>query len=396
MNYKADSAYFAIGKQADATTAVIPSIFVPILEEDLSSDLKNERVEQIVGIDWKSNLILQGQRTHGGKVKFYADPTNAGYFLNMALALGTESGDADGYTHPFTVDDSAYYTIEIVKGNAVHRFVGCQVNKLSMSFDKGYLVFEADIVAKAKFNAGTLLTALTGAGMTSVEFNEEYDPEPCYGLVAGDVIQVWEDGVATDVTIATIVSGNKSITCASTTITATAGALITLKPLTASYATLKRPFKFGQMLVGLGANETEATANVASLALATPVDDLKLEISREMVLRHASGSNDPVILPGVPDASLTIKKLFERAEDARQYNDIAKKACTILFTGDIVRTGGDYCSLTIKLYNIKPSKLENKNTIGEYVFDETEFFVEYDNSEAIALDITLVNGVSTY
>jgi len=396
MNYKADGGYVAIGKQSDANTAVIPDVFVPVLEEDLSSDPNNERVKQIVGINWKSNLILQGNRKHGGKIKFMGDPETLGYFLQMTMKKGETSGSAGaGYTHPFTVDTANYFTIEVVKGNAVHRFIGCQITKLGFGFENGSLVVEADIIAKAKFNYGTLKTALTGAGMTAVVFDEEYDPEPCYGLVAGDVIQTWASGVATDVTLATVVSGNKSVTCASTTVTASAGALITLKPQTPSYEALLRPFRFGQMLIGLGADDTASDSAAASYSLATKVDELKLEIDRGIEERHASGDNDPILLEGVPDASLTLKKLYERAEDIQQWNDIAKKACTIIMTGDEIATGV-YATFTVRLYNIKPKKAENKTKVGEYIYDETEFFVEYDNGDAVALEASLKNAKATY
>ena len=394
MNYLSDKGYVAIGVQTDENTAVKPNVFLPFIEEDLSTDLNNERVKQIVGIEWKSNLILQGQRKHGGKIKILCDPDNIGHLLNMAMKIGSSTGSGSvGYTHPFTVDTPNYYTIEVLKGNAVHRYVGCRIDKLVFSFENGNLIAEAEIVAKYKFNYGTLKTALTGAGMVAVVFDEQYDPEPCFGLVATDVIQVWEAGVATDVTVATIVAGNKSITMSATAITATAGALITLKGQTPSYATIKRPFKLGQCLVGFGADDTAALANVASYVLATALDDFKLTIERGTVQRNASGKNDPLVITGIGDAELTTKKLFENAADLQQYNDIAKKACVIKFTGDNIATTY-YSSLTITLYNIKAKKADNKIKSGEYVYDETDYFVEYDNGDAKAIEISLINSTA--
>jgi len=391
--FKGDSGYLAIGVQTDQDTAVIPDVFIPLLEEDLTSDPNNERVEQIVGINWKSNLILQGNRSNKGKIKINADPDNLGHFLNMAMLKGSTTGDTDGYTHPFTVDaDSTdYYTVDILKGNYVHRFVGVQATKLNFSFEDGKLILEAELVSRAKFNYGTLKTALTGAGMTTVEFDEEFDPEPCKGLVAGDVIQTWASGVATNVTVATVAADYKSITCASTTVTASAGALITLKEQTPSYSSLKRPFRFGQMLVGIGANETASTSAAGAYATATPVDELTFEFDNQIQEHHASGDNNPLLLLGIPDASVKIKKLFETAEDIQQWNDIAKKAITIIITGDEINDSDTYSALTIKLYNVKPNKVDNKIQVGEYVFDETEFNVEYDDTASKAVEITLVN-----
>jgi hypothetical protein len=228
--------------------------------------------------------------------------------------------------------------------------------------------------------------------MTEVVFDEEFDPEPCKGLVAGDVIQVWSSGVATDVTVATVSADYKSITCASTTVTASAGALITLKEQTPVYSTLQRPFRFGQMLVGIGANEVAATAAAGSYATATPVDELTFEFDNATEEHHSSGDNDPLLLNGVPDANVKIKKLFETADDIQQWNDIAKKAITIIITGDEIGSGGTYASFTLKLYNVKPSKASNKISVGDYVYDETEFFVEYDDTAEKAVEATLVNA----
>lgn len=391
-NYKSDnSGYLMMGVQADANTAVTPDVAVPLIEENLTSDPNNERVAQIVGVNWKSNLILQGERTSGGTIKINGDPENLGHFLNMVLKKGSTTGDSDGYTHPFTVDTSDYYTIEILRGNYVHRFVGCQIRKLTVSFDKGIMQLSAEIVAKAKFNYGTLKTALTGAGMVAVEFKELFDPEPCYGLVAGDTIQLWTAGVATDVVIATVAADKKSITCAATEVTASEDALITMKKQTPVYSALQRPFRFGQMLVGIGANDTAAVANAASYALATAVDKLTFEFDKAIEERHASGDNDPILLDGVPDASIKIKKLFTEADDVKQWNDIVKKAIAIIITGDEV-ANGTYAAFTLRLHNVKPSNVDNKIVIGKYIYDETEFFIEYDDTDEIAVEASLVNA----
>jgi len=393
MNYKSDSGYLAIGVQVDATTPVIPDVFVPLIEEGLTSDPNNERVEQIVGINWKSNLILQGNRTSGGTLKINADPDSLGHFLNMTMAKGSTTGTADGYTHPFTIDTAKYYTIDILKGNYIHRFVGCQISKLGFAFENGNLQLTAEVMAKSKFNYGTVKTALAGAGEVAVVFDELFDPEPCKGLVAGDVIQTWVAGVATDIIIATVSADHKSITCAATEVTAGIGSLITLKKQTASYSTLQRPFRLGQALLGVGADETAATANAGSYALATPTDEIALDIDTAIEERFASGDNDPILLAGIPDATLVLKKLFELAEDVQQWNDITKKAITIIMTGDEI-ANGTYASLTIKLHNVKPSKVDNKLNVGDYVYDETEFMVEYDDTDSIAMEISLVNATA--
>jgi hypothetical protein len=391
MNYLSDKAYIAFGKQVDAVTPVVPNIFVPFIEEDLKSEIKNERIKQISAINWNSAKVLQGERSHGGSFTVLADPDTLAHLLNMCVKKGATTGDATiGYTTPFTIDDSKYYTIEVLRGNSVARFVGAQISKIEFGFDSGHLTAKCDIVARNQFSAGTLKTALTGIGMVAVVFDTQYDQAPATGLVIGDVIQVWTGQVATDIIVATIASDKKSITCTSTNATAIVGSLITLKGQTPTFPAVLRPFNMGRCLVGFGADITAAIANAATYALATPLDEIKLSIDKGIENRIASGSSDPILLNGVPDGEFTTKKLFETAEEQRAYLDLTKKACAIVFTGDEI-TAGYSASLTIKLHDIRSKKLENKIKKGEYVYDETDYTVEYDQTAGKAIEITLVN-----
>ena len=90
-----------------------------------------------------------------------------------------------------------------------------------------------------------------------------YDITPLDNLVAGDVIQIWHAGVATDITITTISADKRSANCSSTACTASKGDLVSLKAQTPSYANLLRPFKFGRVLVGFGVDMATALSKDA-------------------------------------------------------------------------------------------------------------------------------------
>ena len=391
-NFLADKSYLAIGKQTAQFVAVKPSVFVPIIEEGIKTDQKNTRVKQIVGIGYESSKVLAGEREHSGSVTIQCDPDTLGHILNLIGSKLATTGDATvGYTHTFDMlSDSKFYTFEVLRGNAVFRFVNVKIDKIEFSFKDGYLEAKIDIVAGSQFSTATLKTALTGAGMVAVAMKSDYDQHPASSLVAGDVIQLWTAGVATDVIVATVAADGSGITCLSTAVTASVGALITLKPQTASYATLLKPFKAGKAVIGFGTDNTASTTAAGAYATATPVDEIKLEINKGLISRHSTGSEDPIVLSGIPDASLSVKKLFETATEQQAYLDTAKKACTLIITGEDV-TAGYPTKVQIVLYNIVPKKLDNKLKKGEYIYDEADYTVEYDNTAAKVMDIVLIN-----
>ena len=391
MNYLSDKSYLAIGKQSAQGTPVKPSVFVPLIDADLKTDPKPTRVKQIAGINWASNKVLQGVRSHSGSITVQCDPDTLGYLLDILALKGTTTGDGSvGYTHPFDIlTEGNYFTFEVLKGNSVVRMSDVKIKKIEFSFADGYLEAKIDIVAGSAFTGATLASALSSS-ITAVPCDILYDITPLDNLVAGDVIQIWHAGVATDITITTISADKRSANCSSTACTASKGDLVSLKAQTPSYANLLRPFKFGRVLVGFGVDMATALSNAGAYASATALDDLKISLDKGIIENSMTGKENPVILAGVPDGTMTIKKLFSNASEAQAYQDIAKQCAVIIFTGDEI-TAGYPASLTMKFYDLKVAKNDNKIKKGEYIYDETEFTIEYSNADAKSMDIVIVN-----
>lgn len=392
QNYLSNKSYLAIGKQTAQGTVIKPNIFVPMIDADFKTDPKPTRVKQIVGVNYASNKVLQGLRDHSGTIKLQLDPDNLGFLLDIMALKGTTTGDGTvGYTTSFDIlNDGAFFTFELLKGNAVTRFMDVKIKKLEIALADGYLEGTLTIVAGGAFNTATLASALSSS-VTNIPFDILYDLFPANCLVATDVIQIWHAGTPIDVTVSTIASDMRSANCSSTAVTASKGDMISLKPQTPSFPTLMKPFKFGRMLVGFGATVAAAASAAGAYSTATPLDDLKLTIDKAELLIYASGKDDPIVLPGVPDGEMLIKKLFTNAAEAQAYQDIAKQCCVIVVTGDEV-SAGHPASLTLTFYDLKVKTHDNKIKKDEYVYDETTFTLEYSNADAKVMDITIVNS----
>ena len=389
--FLSDKSYLAIVKQTAQFAPAKPSVFVPVIDADIKTDPKNTKVKQIVGINWQVSKVLQGLREHAGSITIQCDPDTIGHFMNIMGLKGSTTGDATvGYTHPFDVQsDGKYYTFELLKGNAVARFVDVKISKIEFSFADGYLIAKIDIVAGSTFVAGGFAAATSGA-ITTIALDTTYDQAPCDALVAGDVMQVWIAGVATDLTVLTISADKKSFTFASTSVTAPIGTLVTLKAQTVTQPTILNPFKFGRVLIGFGVDMASAVTAAGSYATATPLDDLKIGFDKGVNVLPLTGNEDPIVLPGIPSADVQIKRLFADAAESQKFLGLSKACAAIVFTGQEV-TAGYPTTLTFKFYDLRTTKLENKIKAGEYLYDESTYEVVYSNADGKAADIILVN-----
>ena len=389
MNYLADNSYLAIKPEAVAGTPVIPTVFVPLISESIKTNVNHLADQRMKGIAWKSSDLLRGNRVHEGDLVALGDPDTLGHFLNMVMKLGSTTGDADGYTHPFTVGDPQSYTIEIKKGLYAQRYFGVLIDELKMDFSEGQLQLTSSIKAMGQFSVASVGVALTGAGMTDLILDDQYDISPNRGLVVGDIIVV--GGV--DVTIATVAADGFTVTFLSTVVTASVGDPVYLKPQTASIASLQDPFYLGNMLVGIGADETAATAASASRTLATPVYDMSISIKNNLFAQNGSTRFDPVtIVPRTKEAQIALKQLFENVSQRQDFYDKTKQAITISALGKFIKD--DFTtqeSLTLTFNNVKLMTSDNAIEVGELIADTQEFEVLYDSVDGAAMSASLVN-----
>jgi hypothetical protein len=281
---------------------------------------------RLKGRDWGSNDLLRGPRTQEGEVVVEADPDAIGHFLNMLIAIGLTTGDAtDGYTHPLEQGDPKSYSIEFNRGAYAIRVFGVQASELRIEFQDNRMMAKAQIQGMGQFSVATLGVALTGAGMTSIVLDDKYDRQPTNGLVVGDTIVIGTD----EVVITGIDPDGVTLTIASTSLSYSIGEEIHLKAQTASFGTCARPFNLGNMLIGLGVDETAATTAAGSKSTATPVYDFAIIINRNILTIPRSGSLDPVnIKPQQKEGQIEMKQLLENADQRQAFLDKDKQAST--------------------------------------------------------------------
>lgn len=390
MNYLANESYLAIKPEATPGTPVKPTIFIPLVSEDVKTVVNYQADKRMKGMAWKSDDLLRGNRSHEGTIVVLGDPDTLGHLLNMVMTKGSTTGSAgDGYTHPFTVGDGKSYTFEIKKGAYSQRYFGVKIDELTIEFKDGQMEVSLAIKATGQFSIASLGVALTGSGMTEAVFDDTYDIAPTRGLVAGDVINV--GGV--DLTLLTVEADGVTVTFASSDVTASIGDAVTLKPQTVTLGTFSDPFYFGNMIVGFGADIAEAIGNTADRADAKMVHEMKIVLKSNLLAQNGTNRMDPYqILPRTKEAQLEIKQLFAGAEQRQAWLDRKQQAISIVGLGKFIKS--DFTTqekVTFNFPNVKLTDNDNKIEVGEYILDDQKFEVLYDSAEAMAMEVELIN-----
>ena len=333
---------------------------------------------------------LPGQRSHQGEVVVLGEPNTIGYLFDMLLKKGSTTG-SDPYTHPFTLAsaDPNSYTVEFLKGQVVHRFVGVQARSITPSYDTNKMQVTVELTARSNFTVGDI-GAITGGGPYDVTLKTAYDPTPTQGLVAGDLVRIFLAGGTTIDTTITTVDDATGITLPASPSLASVAAddLIGIRALTPSL-TLIDPFLWSRTEFRFG-----ATASAADSATHTPVETgsnwkiLHNMLPEEGALR--SGAFDPAsLVRGQGDAEANVNKFFDTPDEENRFRSLTKRALVIKhFSG----TGYE---LRVTLNNLKQiEKPVNMNT-GELLFDNITFRPEYDTTDTQMFDVKVLNAVAS-
>jgi len=394
-NYLADRSYIAVKPQAAATTPIIPSNFYPLVSESIKVNPNFTADRRMKGLTWKSDEILKGSRTIEGDITVLAAPDVLGHLLNMTYLKGTTTGDAaSGYTHPFTVGEGKSYSIEISRGIYAQRLWGVRGENLKIDFADNKMQAAMSIKALGQFYSASIAIALTGAGMTTAVLSTDYDLRPSDGLVVGDTITIVETaGTTVDVVLLTVNADGKTVTFASTAITAAIGQPIYLKAQTPSYGTIPEPFYFGNTLVGVAATSALADTAAASRTTATPIYTLTADFKNNMLSAPATGYTGPAVLANqVREATISLKQLFTNPTLAQKWIEFVKQAITIIATGRFIKTDLTTSeSLTVKYHKVKALTNDEPLTVGEYIYNTDNFEALYDSVDGFALEISLIN-----
>lgn len=387
--YLSDNQYLAIKPEAVAGTPVIPTIFVPLVSESVKTTLNHTVDRRLKGNNWKGNDLLRGNRMHEGQIVVLADPDNLGHILNMVMTKGTTTGDStNGYTHPFTVGNGDSYTFEISKGGYAQRYFGVYVDEVTIGFQDGQMQLTLSIKAMGQFSVAQLGVATSGL-VTSLTLDDNYDIAPNRGLVVGDKIVIGSN----ELTLTSVDAGGLLVGFTSTSLTYSIGEQIYLKPLTVSNPALQDPFYLGNILVGVGVDETAATTAAGSRSTATPVYDLEIKIKNNLFSQNGSSRFDPVqIIARTREAMVTLKRLLESENQRTALMHRTKQAITLIATGKNINP--DFSTselLTVKFNNVKLIESDNALAVGELIADAQQFEVLYDDTDGQAMQATLVN-----
>jgi hypothetical protein len=393
--------YLKIGKEATRGVAVFAPVDVPLYSETIFPKLNLQTNNPIIGNPFGVYNIFPGQRDHQGDLVIMAEPKTLPHFLQMLLDRVSTTPNGSGvYTHLFKLGSpnasEASYTIDILKGDIVHRFYGCEIDSLAPEWNN-----DADMRLKLTISAlgQVSIVPIASGATTSITLDTSYDPAPGKGLVVGDTL-----------TIVHVVNGVQSTTEAATI------AAISSDYLTLTVSTLSGSYSSGDYLyiakrtvspnIGTPFNWSRTEFRFGSTALAalsathTPLEkgsvfEIKNNFEDNKGARR-SGSYDPVSLVRKQgDATLTVKKFFNDGIELNDFLKINKRACVIRMFGSLI-SGTTFNELQITFNNMKVMESPDPLTAGDIIYLNQKLQPQYDTTDQQALSISVINSVSDY
>ncbi len=384
----ANIGYMGMKKEATKGTAVTPNVFVPLYDETVTTDIQLDSDSPIIGNKAARLQSIQGMRSHGGDVSILAEPNTLGYVADALLNKSSTSG-SDPYTHNFilsnTVDPNSY-TVDLLKGQIVHRYIGAEFSELGVSFDKNKMMFKAKMSALKAFT----VREISGVASAVVTLKTNYDPVPTDGLVVSDLVRIEDVSAGTyqDFTISSLT--NTTVTLSGSPSGIVSGDLFFLRGATPSFSLLT-PFMWSKTQFCFGVD--------ASTALSAT--QTRVEQGSKWTLFHRfaedkgserSGAFDPATLDRtLGDVEIDIKQFFDSAQDANRFLTVTKRALVVRsYAG---ASNQHECRLTIN--NFKFKEQPNPMKSGEIIYMDSKLVPEYDTTDAQIFDLKVINGVAS-
>jgi hypothetical protein len=269
----ANLGYAALKKEVTRAVPVTPNVFVPLYKETLMTDMHLDEDNPIMGVRSFPYNDFVGMRSHDGQITVLAEPNTAEFFLDMMLTAGSITG-AGPYTHPFTEGLANSYTLDLAKGQVVHRYWGVEAEMIEPTFDKDKMQFNIDVSARGSFLSRKIASVTT----TSITFDTTYDPSPTTGLVIGDLVRCMSattPSTTADFTVSSITNGT-TVVVNSTAAAYIAGDYFFLRPQTPSY-TILSPFLWGRTQFQFGATAAELCTNLRIKVVQSVLEALTLQ-----------------------------------------------------------------------------------------------------------------------
>lgn len=394
--------YLKIGKETTGRgVAVIPTIDVPLYSESLFPNLNLQTDNPIMYNPYGVYNIFPGQRDHNGDIVVMGEPRTLPHFLNMMLNKVSSTANGVGVnTHLYNLASpnvsNSSYTLDILKGDIVHRFYGCEIDTLTPQFQN-----DANLQLKLTVSAlgQVSVVPIASGATTTITLDTTYDPQPGKGLVVGDtitVVHINNGAVASseNTTISAISADYLTLT-----VTSMSGTYVGTDHLfiakRAVVPNIGVPFNFSRTEFRFG-----ATAAAALTAAHTPLEKSStFEIMNNFNDKNGerrSGSYDPVSLARKQgNASLTAKKFFDTGMELNDFLERNKKACVIRMFGALI-SGTTFNEFQVTFNNMKAMESPDPLKAGDLIYLEQKYQPQYDTTDGQAFSINVINDISSY
>jgi hypothetical protein len=380
--------YLMVGKEPTKGTPVIPSIAVPIYKETFETKLNHDEDNPIVGLRVMPFAMYMGLRDHEWSFTALGEPNTAQDIFDMTLTQGSVTG-SNPYTHPYTVGDAKSYTIDILKGQVVHRYWGCEAEELEVGFNNNKM----ELSPKGSALGSFIVREIASVSTTTITLKTDYDATPNKGLVATDLVRVMKsDGSASlDTTVSSVNADGITVVLGASAASFAAGDYIFLRAQTATYNLLS-PFLWAKTQYRFGTN-----AAAALTATHTPIE----EGSGKWKVMHPfedkggssrSGAFDPsALLRLQANAEVDVKTFFDMPDSVNEFLGVRGKALVVRhFTGS---TNQYELRLTFNSCVIKDSKRELDS--GKIIYHDINYRPVYSSGDGQLLDVKVINNRSS-
>lgn len=381
--------YLLMGKETTKGTPVIPSTAIPIYKESFNTMLNHDEDNPIVGLQVMPYNMYMGLRDHEGSFTALGDPNVAQYLFDMLLTQGSVTGTGP-YTHPFTVGSAAKsYTVDILKGQVVHRYFGDEAEDIEVAFNKNKMELTPKVSALGSF----IVREIASVSTTTITLTTAYDPAPNKGLVATDLVRIMKaDGSSSlDTTVSSVNGDGITVVLGASAAAFAAGDFIYLRAQTTTYSLLT-PFLWAKTQYRFA-----GSASAALTATHTPIEEGSGKWKVMWPFENKSGSQrsgafDPAALVRLQaNAEVDVKTFFDVPDTANDYLGVKGKALVIRhFTGS---TNQYELRLTFNTCDVKDSKRELDS--GKIVYHELKYRPIYNVSDGQLMSVSVINNIST-
>lgn len=281
INPYSKNGYLAIAKETTAGTAVIPTVYLELLSEDIVVNYNRANVAPIAG---KIDMNVQSVKSTveiAGSITATVDPKNIGYLLqNFFGTVTTTTIDATAgvYEHVFTPQAlQKTYTFDIrpAGDSYVQRYAGIKVSSLEISQADNKMQIVLNIIGQNPFTQARATVATVSATQVHIDQTK--------ALVAADVVERRKsaDPSTVNATAAiTTVDSATQLTLA-TAMTLSVDDIVTIRKATPSYVT-------SETLVWIGGSDFGDGDDINNAETCNDTEDASWKFNRDVEARHAA------------------------------------------------------------------------------------------------------------